>query len=474
MFCFRVFDQQSRKKLVLPAITVEFRRGKSRMGKVPQSISVFGLGYVGSVTASCFAHLGHRVIGVDVNPEKVEMLGSGRSPIVEAGVDELMAKAHQSSRLRATTDTCQAISESDVSFLCVGTPSLPNGKLDLCHVEHVCREIGRGLRNKPSYHWVVLRSTVLPGTTETLAIPTLEAASGKRAGADFAVCYNPEFMREGSAVADFFEPPFSVLGAACPEHLKPVRELYQGAQSRIFETSLSVAEMVKYSCNAFHALKVSFANEIGTLCRHLGVDAQAVTDILISDAKLNISPAYLKSGFAFGGSCLPKDLRALTYRAKELDLKLPLLESVLPSNREHIERAVEAVLNTRKKKVGLLGLSFKAGTDDLRESPHVQLAKRLLGEGCQIRIWDQDVSLGRLVGSNRKYIEEVIPHFGSLLVHDLQEVVASAEVVVVGTRAVDRSTLAACLRPQQIVIDLVNLEKARRADQAGEYQGICW
>lgn len=443
------------------------------MAKVP-SISVFGLGYVGSVTAACFAHLGNNVIGVDVNPGKVEMLGSGRSPIVEAEVDELVAKAHRESRLRATTDTRQAVAESDVAFLCVGTPSLPNGKLDLAHVEHVCRDIGTALRNTASCYWVVLRSTVLPGTTETVVIPVLEAASGKRAGADFAVCYNPEFMREGSAVADFFEPPFSVFGAAYAEHLQPLKTLYGFAQSPVFETSIRVAEMVKYTSNCFHALKVSFANEIGTLCRHLGVDTQAVTEILISDTKLNISPAYLKPGFAFGGSCLPKDLRALTYRAKELDLKLPLLESVLPSNREHLERAVEAVLNARKKKVGLLGLSFKAGTDDLRESPQVQLAKRLLGEGCQLRIWDQDVSLGRLVGSNRHYIEEVIPHVGSLLVNELRDVVAFAEVVVVGSRAVDREALAACLSPQQIVIDLVNLEKARRSDRMAEYRGVCW
>jgi len=443
------------------------------VAKVP-SISVFGLGYVGSVTAACFAHLGNNVIGVDVNPGKVEMLGSGRSPIVEAEVDELVAKAHRESRLRATTDTRQAVAESDVAFLCVGTPSLPNGKLDLAHVEHVCRDIGTALRNTASCYWVVLRSTVLPGTTETVVIPVLEAASGKRAGADFAVCYNPEFMREGSAVADFFEPPFSVFGAAYAEHLQPLKTLYGFAQSPVFETSIRVAEMVKYTSNCFHALKVSFANEIGTLCRHLGVDTQAVTEILISDTKLNISPAYLKPGFAFGGSCLPKDLRALTYRAKELDLKLPLLESVLPSNREHLERAVEAVLNARKKKVGLLGLSFKAGTDDLRESPQVQLAKRLLGEGCQLRIWDQDVSLGRLVGSNRHYIEEVIPHVGSLLVNELRDVVAFAEVVVVGSRAVDREALAACLSPQQIVIDLVNLEKARRSDRMAEYRGVCW
>ncbi len=439
-----------------------------------RSISVFGLGYVGSVTAACFAHKGNCMVGVDLNRAKVEMLNLGRSPIIEAGMDELVAEGHQACRLHATTDASSAVCESDISFVCVGTPSLRNGKLDLSHIEHVCREIGQGLGRKDSHHLVVLRSTVLPGTTKSLVIPTLEAASGKRAGADFTVCYNPEFMREGTAVADFLQPPYTILGAEDPSQLAPLRGLYQWTPSRVFETSLVVAEMVKYVSNAFHALKVGFANEVGTLSKQLGVDTQAVTEIFTSDTRLNISSAYLTPGFAFGGSCLPKDLRALGYRARELDLRLPLLEAILPSNLEHIERAVEAVLRTNKKKVGLLGLSFKAGTDDLRESPQVQLTKRLLGEGCQIRIWDQHVSLGRLAGSNRQFIEEVIPHIGSLLSASLQEVVKTAEVVVIGTKSVERETLATYLRPEQVVIDLVNLERSRRLHGVASYEGICW
>jgi GDP-mannose 6-dehydrogenase len=439
-----------------------------------RSISVFGLGYVGSVTAVCLAHKGNRVIGVDVNPAKVKMLDSGRSPIIEHRMDELVAEGHQACRLHATTDAGSSVRESDLSFACVGTPSQRNGKLDLTHIEHVCREIGQGLARKESFHWIVLRSTVLPGTTNSVVIPTLERASGKRAGVDFAVCYNPEFMREGSAVADFFQPPYTILGAEDPSQLVPLREIYDWVPGKVYEVSLVVAEMVKYVSNAFHALKVSFVNEVGTLSKQLGVDTQAVTEIFTSDTRLNISPAYLSPGFAFGGSCLPKDLRALAYRAKELDLHLPLLEAILPSNQEHIERAVEAVLRTSKKRVGLVGLSFKAGTDDLRESPQVQLAKRLLGEGCQIRIWDSHVSLGRLAGSNRQFIEEVIPHIGSLLSPSLQEVVETAEVVIIATRSVDKAELVTYLRPEQIVIDLVNLEKSRRLEGFRAYQGICW
>ena len=288
------------------------------------------------------------------------------------------------------------------------------------------------------------------------------------------MCFAPEFLREGSAVADFFEPPFTILGTREISRIEPLRALFAWAPGRIYESSPSTAEMVKYVCNAFHALKVGFANEIGTLCKELGADTETVTEIFTSDTRLNISPAYLKPGFAFGGSCLPKDLRALTYRAKELDLRLPLLESLLPSNNEHIERAVEAVLRTNKKKVGVLGLSFKAGTDDLRESPLVHLVKRLLGEGCQIQIWDPHVALGRLVGSNRQFIQEVIPHIGELLCGDLQEVLQGAEIVLVGTTAVEKETLAASLQPRQIVIDLTNLEKARRPDGREGYAGICW
>lgn len=438
------------------------------------SVSVFGLGYVGSVSAACFASMGHRVIGVDVNPAKVEMVESGRTPIIEARMAELVSEGNRACRLHATTDSTAAVLQSDVSFVCVGTPSLRNGKLDLGHIEKVAAEIGQALKQKKSEHVFVLRSTVLPGTTESVVLPILERTSGRRAGSDFTVCYNPEFMREGTAVADFLQPPYTILGSRDPSHLAPLRELYKSTPGKTYETSITVAEMVKYLSNAFHAVKVGFANEVGTLCKHLGVDAQHVTEIFTSDTRLNISPAYLSPGFAFGGSCLPKDVRALTYKAKELDLKLPLLESLLPSNAEHLERAVESVLRTNKRKVAQLGLSFKAGTDDLRESPQVQLIKRLLGEGCEVRIWDREVSLGRLAGSNRQYIEEVIPHIGSLLSADLAEVLQNAEVVIVGNKSVDKDELVRLLRPDQIVIDLVNLDKSRRPVSKGPYEGICW
>jgi GDP-mannose 6-dehydrogenase len=364
--------------------------------------------------------------------------------------------------------------ESDVSFVCVGTPSLRNGKLDLSHIEKVAQEIGAAMAQKKSGHTFVLRSTVLPGTTESIVLPILEQASGRRAGIDFKVAYNPEFMREGSAVADFLQPPYTILGAQDPSHLAALRDLYKQTPDKVFETSISVAEMVKYLSNAFHAVKVTFANEVGTLCKHLGVDAQAVTDIFTSDTRLNISRAYLSPGFAFGGSCLPKDVRALTYKAKELDLKLPLLESLLPSNSEHVERAVEAVMRTNKRKIAQLGLSFKAGTDDLRESPQVQLVKRLLGEGYEVKVWDQDVSLGRLAGSNRQYIEEVIPHIGSLLSSDLEQVLREAEIVIIGNKSVGQDELAKYLRTNQLVIDLVNLDKSLRPNSTSSYEGICW
>jgi GDP-mannose 6-dehydrogenase len=438
------------------------------------SVSIFGLGYVGSVSAACFASLGHKIIGVDVSRAKVEMMDSGRTPIIEAKMNEMVAEAHQSGRLRATTDSTDAVLNSEVSFVCVGTPSLKNGKLDLSHIEQVAREIGAAIGKKNAPHVFVLRSTVLAGTTETLVLPILEKASGKKCGRDFTVCYNPEFMREGSAVADFLNPPYTILGASDLNHLAPLRELYKSVPATLYETSIPVAEMVKYFSNVYHAVKVGFANEMGTMCKHLGVDAQVVSRIFASDNKLNISPAYLSPGFAFGGSCLPKDLRAITYKAKELDLKLPMLESLMPSNAEHVDRAVEMVLSTGKKKIAQLGLSFKAGTDDLRESPQVQLIKRLMGEGLEVKVWDEDVSLGRLAGSNRQYIEEVIPHIGSVLSAELDTVLKGAEVVILGNKSASKEHLAKHLRPEHIIVDLIHLDKARRPEGAKTYEGICW
>lgn len=440
------------------------------MGK---RVSVFGLGYVGSVTAACLASKGHSVIGVDLNPSKVEQLNGGRSPIVEPQILELVQDGHTNSRLSATTDSEAAVLNSDISFLCVGTPSLRSGKLDLGHVEPVCRDIGKVLKTKPAFHLVVLRSTVLPGTAESIVIPALEQSSGKRAGKDFGVCVNPEFMREGSAVRDFLEPSMTIIGASEPHHAACLRELYAWAPGHFFETSFRSAEMVKYVCNAWHALKVAFANEVGSLAKELHVDAEAITNIFTADDKLNISATYLKPGFAFGGSCLPKDVRALTYRAKELDLRLPLFESIMPSNDEHLKRAIQLVLESGKKKVAMLGLSFKAATDDLRESPQVQLVKHLLGEGCHIKIWDDNVSLGRLIGSNRDYIEKTIPHIGSLLENDLGEILKHAEVVVIATRGIAPAQLRQHLRSDHIVLDLVNLEATRRP-AVSHYQGICW
>lgn len=439
-----------------------------------QSISIFGLGYVGAVTAVCLAHKGNRVFGVDTNADKVAMLASGHTPIVEARVEELAREAHASGCLFATTEAAVAVKETDISFLCVGTPSQRNGKLGLDAVERVCEDLGRALKEKNKYHWIVLRSTVLPRTTDSVVIPALERTSGKKAGKDFGVCFHPEFLREGSAVADFFEPPFTIFGTGDHTHIAALREIYHWAPGQIYETTATSAEMVKYVCNAFHAVKVGFANEIGAICKELSVDTETVAKIFISDTRLNISTAYLKPGFAFGGSCLPKDLKALTYRSKELDLKLPLLESLLVSNNYHIERAVETVLESRKRNVGMLGLSFKQGTDDLRESPLVHLAKRLLGEGCNCRIYDEDVVLGRVLGSNRQFIEETIPHIGSLLNSNLAEVIETAEVLIVGTKAISTEKIKEHLKPDTVVLDLVHLDAAKRLKDHKTYEGICW
>lgn len=439
-----------------------------------KSISVFGLGYVGAVTAVCFAHKGNHVVGVDLNPNKVDSLAHGRAPIVEDRVEQMALEAHKSRRLCATTDAVAAVNGTEVSFICVGTPSQKNGKLDLNGVRRVCQDIGKALQQKNAFHWIVLRSTVLPGTTETVVIPELEAASGKQEGRDFAVCFHPEFLREGTAVADFFEPPFTIFGSRDDAAAEALKELYSWSNSKVFVTTPKSAEMVKYVCNAFHALKVSFANEIGTICKELQLDTETVAKIFVTDTRLNISPAYLKPGFAFGGSCLPKDLRALTYRAKELDLRLPLLESLMPSNQEHIDRAVASILHSRKRKVGMLGLSFKQSTDDLRESPLVHLAKRLLGEGCELQIWDPSVTLGRLIGSNRQFIEDEIPHIGSLLREDAASVISSSEIIVLGTKALDKQNLKAQLHTGQKLIDLVNLEKEQRCSDQPEYEGVCW
>jgi GDP-mannose 6-dehydrogenase len=435
-------------------------------------LSVFGLGYVGCVSAACFAREGHEVVGVDVNQTKVGIINDGRSPIVEAGVGELIAEMVGAKRLRATTDSAEAVRETELSLICVGTPSHSNGSLDLTYVKRVCQEIAAALEGKRTRHTVVIRSTMLPGTIESVVTPTLEVYSGLKAGRDFGVCINPEFLREGTSLKDFYAPPFTLIGADDEDTAASARRLYKGIDAPLLVTSVKAAEMVKYACNCFHALKVSFANEIGNICKGLGIDSHEVMSVFCQDTKLNLSPYYLKPGFAFGGSCLPKDLRAVVYKAKELDVEVPLLSSVLPSNRRQIERAVEMVLGTGSKRVGVLGFSFKAGTDDLRESPMVALIETLIGKGIQLSIYDRDVSLARLFGANKEYIEREIPHISQLMRASIEEVLESSEVVIIGNKAEEFRAVEGRLRSDQKVIDLVRLFEGRTSD--GQYDGICW
>ena len=437
------------------------------------NVAIFGLGYVGTVTAAALASDGHTVIGVDVNADKVDKINKRISPIIEPGLTELLDETVSDGRLRATTDTADAVRHSDVSLLCVGTPSRKNGSLDLTYLTRVCEQIGAELRSKSDYHVVVVRSTVLPGTTHEVVIPALERASGKKYGEGFGVSVNPEFLREGTALKDFRTPPLTVVGHNHAADATGTIGLYDAIEAPLVSTSIRVAEMVKYTSNTWHALKVCFANEIGNLCKQLDVDSHDVMDIFCRDGKLNLSPYYLKPGFAFGGSCLPKDVRALQYRAKELDVDMPLIQSILPSNKLQIQRAIDEVMDTGKKKIGLLGFSFKAGTDDLRESPIVILAEALLGKGLTLTIYDKNVSLARLVGSNKDYIERQIPHLSSLLRQTIEQVIDESEVIVVGNQSAEFADGLLRCREDQIVIDLVRVplnESRMRAD----YRGICW
>ena len=433
---------------------------------------MFGLGYVGCVSAACLADAGNEVVGVDVNPTKVEIINAGKSPIVEAGIDELIAKVVRAGRLVARTDSARAIRDSELSLVCVGTPSNQNGSLDLRHVQQVCREIGAALKTKDDRHVVVIRSTMLPGTVQNTVVPAIEETSGKKAVTDFGICINPEFLREGSSLKDFYAPPFTLIGADDEQTASAVSSLYANINAPVFITSLKTAEMVKYVCNCFHALKVSFANEVGNICKALQIDSHEVMDVFCQDTKLNLSPYYLKPGFAFGGSCLPKDLRAINYKAKELDVETPVLAAILPSNRLQIERAIEMVVRNGKKRVGVLGFSFKAGTDDLRESPMVTLIETLIGKGFEVAIYDRDVSLARLFGANKEYIEREIPHISKLMRDTIDGVLADSDIVIIGNRAEEFRSVADRLRMDQQLIDLVRLFDARPSNE--NYQGICW
>jgi len=437
------------------------------------NISIFGLGYVGCVSAACLAKEGHQVIGVDVNIDKVKMINSGKSPIIEKGLDEIIKDVVASNKLKATTNSQEGILNSEISLICVGTPSNENGSLDLTYINRVCLDIGQALAKKDSFHIVVLRSTVLPGTVKSTVIPTLEKNSLKKAGIDFGVCTNPEFLREGSSIYDFYHPPKTLIGELDKRSGDAVAQIYKNIDSPVVRTSIEVAEMIKYVNNTFHALKVCFANEIGNICKKKGIDSHEVMDIFCLDTKLNLSPYYLKPGFAFGGSCLPKDLRALLYEGKHLDLNLPVLEAILKSNEYQINLAMKKILNLEKKKIGILGFSFKAGTDDLRESPLVMLIETLIGKGYKIKIYDRNVNIARLFGANKKYIEEVIPHISSLMCNSMKEVIDHSEVLIIGNKAEEFKQIPDLMLGGKIIIDLVRVFDKSEV-KGSEYDGICW
>ena len=436
-----------------------------------RTIALFGLGYVGTVSGACLAARGHRVIGVDLDRGKVDAINAGRSPVIEQDLDDLVRRGVDSGRLRATTDGAAAVRAADLSMICVGTPSRENGGLDTDHVEKVAREIGAALRGGTSWHLVVFRSTMLPGTVEGRLLPILAEASGRAPGTGYGVAVNPEFLREGTSVRDFHEPPRTVIGALDERSGDALQPLYEGLPGPMVRTTIRTAELVKYADNCFHALKVAFGNEIGNLCKREGIDSHALMDIFCLDRKLNLSPAYLKGGYAFGGSCLPKDLRAIVQHARERDLEVPLLRSILQSNEQQKKIGLQMILRTRKKKVGLLGLSFKPGTDDLRESPAVELAEALVGKGFDVAIYDRNVSLARLVGANRAYIEREIPHIANLMRSSLDDLRAHAEVIVVTSADPEFAAFLPTLRADQTVIDLARLKP--QATPAA-YDGICW
>jgi GDP-mannose 6-dehydrogenase len=435
-------------------------------------VSVFGLGYVGAVSAACLADAGHVVIGVDPQQVKVDVINEGRAPVAERDLDRRIGENRRAGRLSATTDPRTGVHDTDLALICVGTPSRDNGDLDLTYVERVCEDIGEALRDRQGHYTVVIRSTLLPRTIERVVVPVLEKASGRTVGEDLGVGIMPEFLREGTAVADFLAPPKVVIGASDDRTRAVITEIAHAGGAPVIQVDLSVAEMVKYVDNAWHAVKVAFANEVGTFAHSHGVDAQEVMDIFCQDRKLNISDKYLRPGPAFGGSCLPKDVRALTYRANRLDLKLPLLDAVLPSNERHLDRSFDLITAQGSRRVGVLGLSFKAGTDDLRESPMVHLVERLIGKGYAVRIYDNHVRLSQLTGANRTYLLTLLPHISDLIVDTIDEVLEHAETVVVGTENDDFRAALAKRGGDHAIVDFVRIDPG--LEDESSYHGICW
>lgn len=437
-------------------------------------VLTWGLGYVGTVSAACLAQLGHEVIGVEPNLSKVKMLNAGQSPVKEPGLDSLVSKTVAEGRLRATSDGISLVPWADVSLICVGTPSEADGSLMLSHLRKVAADIGGGLRHATNYHVVALRSTVFPGTARNTLGRILEEQSGRDIGRDFGVAMNPEFMRETNAVDDFYTPSYTVIGALDSQSGDRIEDLYRPIHSRVFRVSLEEAEILKLCSNAFHALKIGFANEVGRLCDEIRIDSHAVMQLICADNKLNISPAYLKPGFAFGGSCLPKDVRSLTSHARRLGVELPILEGILPSNRLQIQTARCKVLQTGARRVGVLGLSFKPNTDDLRESPIIDLIRYLWQDGIDVLVHDPDVKPEEMLGSNREYLERQLPQIGRILRSELDDVFEKAEVIIVGQKRPEFTARLKALNGNVTVLDLVRMSEDPAFINEAKYREMSW
>ncbi|MFN0161172.1 MAG: nucleotide sugar dehydrogenase [Burkholderiales bacterium] len=436
-------------------------------------ISVFGLGYVGAVSCGCLPELGHEVVGVDVNPQKVAMISAGQSPVVEENINELISSAVATGRLRATADLAAAIRDTEVSLISVATPSKPNYAPDLSAVLAVVRDIGRALRDKPSHHTLVLRSTVPPGTTEELILPALEEAAGRRVGDRLSLVFNPEFLREGSSVKDFHQPPQTIIGSLDEAGYVALERMYAGLPGAMVRTTCRVAESVKYLCNVFHALKIVFANEAGSVLKACGLDSREVLKLFCQDTQLNISSAYLRPGFAFGGSCLPKEVKGFMTLAREHGVDIPALGGLLESNEEHIRRAYDLIARDGRRKIALFGLAFKPGTDDMRDSPLVLLAERLLGKGFDISIFDRNVKLSRLLGKNKDFVDREIPHLDRLLRDTPEAALADAQVIVIGHADKEARAAIVARAAGTRIVDLSGYAELRGL-AGSEYEGICW
>ncbi len=437
------------------------------------NISIFGLGYVGAVSLACLARDGHRVIGVDIDPVKLALIQDGKSPVIEEGMPELMADVVSRQLVQISQYVEASLLQTELSFICVGTPSQANGSQDQTAVLRLAEQLGKALAKKQTYHTIVFRSTLLPGTVEGALKTLLEQHSGKKDGVDFDICFQPEFLREGSSIKDYDNPPFTIVGANSERAHSVMQQMFGHLPGEYKKTDVKTAETVKYFCNIFHALKITFANEVARLCDGLAVDPFKVMDLVCADKQLNISTAYLKPGFAFGGSCLPKDLRAMQYVAKQADIEIPMLGNVLASNAVHLQQACQKIIATGQRKIGMVGLSFKSGTDDLRESPLVDLAEFLIGKGKHLAIFDPEVSISKLIGANKKYIEESIPHIGDLMTTDIDDLLGKNSVIVLGLN--DKALVAevcAKLTAEHTLIDLVHLKDISMLK--ARYIGLCW